>query len=144
MTKTVPPPLFITGADSLEVGRSLPAIALHIVHEVGELRALGDFPEQASVHVDVDLSHDRLDILVTGLSPETDPDRVATMTSLRAVFEIASHANVVDVTCTVAPLFTNRILAIDTDGMPYAGLIGAGIGDIHLGVNPDPLSEKRD
>jgi hypothetical protein len=142
MMKSASPPLCITGADSLAVGRSLPAIAVHVVHEVGELRSQGEFPERASVHVGVDLNQDRLDILVIGLSPETDPDRVATMSALRAVFEITSHANIIDVTGAVAPLFTNRILAVDAAGVPYAGLIGAGIGDIHFTASPRRLPEN--
>jgi hypothetical protein len=56
------------------------------------------------------------------------------MAAIRTVFELASHANIVDVSGTVAPLFTIRILAFDQDNTPYAGLLGAGMGDIHLAV----------
>src|SRR5437899_2489512 len=117
--------LCITGTDHLRVGASLPAIAAHLVREVRDLRAHGAFPERASVQIDVDTKDRLLDILITGLSPADDPDRTETVTALCTVFELASHANVVDITGAVAPLFTSRILAVDATGVPYAGLIGA-------------------
>jgi hypothetical protein len=133
------PTLCITGADYLELGPSLSAVAGHLVEEVGELRTQGGFPERASVCVDVDADLRELDIRIEGLSPEQDPDRVRTMAAIRCVFELASHANVVDVTGAVAPLFTTRILAVDDGGVPYAGLIGAGMGDIHPTVTQHQL-----
>ncbi|WP_431903134.1 hypothetical protein [Amycolatopsis thermoflava] len=131
MIDLVRPALCITGAGNLEFGRSLAAVAGFIVREVAELRALGEFPECATVRVDVAADSRRLDIRIDGLSPDQDPDRVATLAALRAVFEIGSQANLVDVTTAAAPLFTHRILAVGRDGVPYAGLIGAGVGDLH-------------
>lgn len=126
--------LCITGADNLELGTSLSAVAAHLVHEVGELRVQGEFPECASVCVDIGPDRRELDVQIEGLSPERDPDRTETMAAIRHVFELASHANVIDITGSAEPLFTVRILAVDSDGVPYAGLIGAGIGDIHPAV----------
>ncbi|MEV6823476.1 hypothetical protein [Amycolatopsis sp. NPDC051102] len=57
------------------------------------------------------------------------------MSAIRTVFELVSHANVVDISGTVAPLFTIRIVAVDFDSIPYAGLPGAGMGDIHPAVH---------
>ncbi|WIX79250.1 hypothetical protein QRX50_00065 [Amycolatopsis carbonis] len=131
--------LCITGADHLEIGPSLSAVAGHLVHEVGELRAQGQFPERAAVCVDVAPDHRELDVRIEGLSPECDPDLKETMAAIRCVFELASHANVVDVTGAVAPLFTVRILAVDQEGVPYSGLIGAGMGDIHATVTHHTL-----
>lgn len=125
--------LCITGSDHLEIGGSLPAIAAHLIREVRELRERGEFPERASVQIDVGPDNRLLDILIIGLTPDNDPDRRETVTALWTVFELASHANVIDITGAIAPLFTNRILAVDGQGVPYAGLIGAGMGDIHPG-----------
>ncbi|WIX77006.1 hypothetical protein QRX50_37180 [Amycolatopsis carbonis] len=111
----------------------------HLVHEVGELRAQGQFPERATVCVDVGSDLRELDVRIEGLSPERDPDLDETMAAIRYVFELASHANVIDVTGAVAPLFTVRILAVDQEGVPYAGLIGAGMGDIHPTVTHHTL-----
>ncbi|MFD2417344.1 hypothetical protein [Amycolatopsis pigmentata] len=133
MIDSVRQTLCITGTDHLKIGGSLPAIAAHLVREVRELRDRGEFPERASVQIDVGPADRLLDILIIGLSPETDPDRRETISALCTVFELASHANVIDITGAIAPLFTNRILAVDEQGVPYAGLIGAGMGDIHPG-----------
>jgi len=133
MIDSVRQTLCITGSDHLKLGESLPAIAAHLIREVRELRARGEFPERASVQIDIGPDERLLDILILGLSPENDPDRRDTLAAMSTVFELASHANVIDITGVVAPLFTNRILAVDDQGVPYAGLIGAGIGDIHPG-----------
>ncbi|HKS45253.1 MAG TPA: hypothetical protein VJT49_09075 [Amycolatopsis sp.] len=133
MIDSVRQALCITGSDHLQLGGSLPAIAAHLVREVCELRERGEFPARASVQIDIGPEEALLDILITGLSPDNDPDRIETVTAMRTVFELASHANVIDITGAVAPLFTNRILAVDEQGVPYAGLIGAGMGDIHPG-----------
>jgi hypothetical protein len=133
MIDSVRKTLCITGTDHLEIGGSLPAIAAHLVREVKELRERGEFPERASVEIDIGPDERLLDILITGLSPDNDPDRRDTVAAMWTVFELSSHANVVDITGVVAPLFTNRILAVDDQGVPFAGLIGAGMGDIHPG-----------
>ncbi|TDQ00473.1 hypothetical protein [Labedaea rhizosphaerae] len=132
------PGLFITGADQLEVAHTLPAIAARLLHEVGELRDLGEFPAQASVRVDIKSDQDQLDITLEGLSPESDPDRVSTMTALRTVFELAGHLNLIDVTGRRPPWFTLHMLAVDRAGRPYAGLVGTGMGDIHPADNDLP------
>jgi hypothetical protein len=123
--------LFITGADQLEVGHTLPGIAARLLDEVDKLRALDEFPTQASLRVDVTADQDQLDITLEGLSPESDPDRINTRTALHAIFEIAGHLNLIDVTGRRPPWFTLRMLAVDQTGRPYAGLIGTGMGDIH-------------
>jgi hypothetical protein len=133
MIDSVRQTLCITGSDHLEIGGSLPAIAAHLVREVRELRERGEFPERASVQIDVGPEDRLLDILIMGMSPDDDPDRRETLTALSTVFELAGHANVIDITGAVEPLFTTRILAVDPQGVPYAGLIGAGVGEIHPG-----------
>ncbi|HET6500121.1 MAG TPA: hypothetical protein VFG87_05075 [Amycolatopsis sp.] len=85
------------------------------------------------MEIDVGPEERLLDILITGLSPDNDPDRRETVSALCTLFELASHANVIDITGAIAPMFTNRILAVDGQGVPFAGLIGAGMGDIHPG-----------
>lgn len=134
------PALFITGAAQLEIGHSLSDVAAHLLREVHQLRALDEFPAQASLRIAVDFDTDQLDITVEGLSPEADPDRISTRTALHTIFEIAGHVNLIDVTGTRPPRFTLRILAVDESGKPYAGLIGTGMGDIHP---VDPPRAKR-
>ncbi|MEV6621546.1 hypothetical protein AB0M83_09040 [Amycolatopsis sp. NPDC051106] len=134
MTDLLQPVWCITGVDQLESGHSLPAVAVNLVAEVGRLRDQGQFPEHVSMGVEVDSGLRLLDVRVHGLSPARDPDRMETMSAIRTVFELASHANVVDISGTVAPLFTIRIVAVDFDSIPYAGLLGAGMGDIHPAV----------
>ena len=130
MTRPVVPTYCITGSDYLTTRRSLPAIAAHLANIVGELRDAGEFPRHASVHIEVG-DDSILDIRVEGLSPANDPDRVDTMSALHTLFEVASHANLIDITGEYPALFTHRILAVDAAGIPYAGVIGAGIGEIH-------------
>ena len=130
MTRPVVPAYCITGSDYLTTRRSLPAIAAHLADVVGELREAGEFPQRASVHIEVG-DHSILDIRVEGLSPANDPDRVDTLSALHTLFEVASHANLIDISGESPALFTHRILAVDSAGIPYAGVIGAGIGEIH-------------
>ncbi|WP_052395524.1 hypothetical protein [Kutzneria sp. 744] len=121
----------ITGNDYLRVGDSLAAIAANIVEEIGELRAGGEFPDRASVSITVRPGESTLHTQIAGLSPTTDPDGVQTRAAILAVFELASHYNVIDLDGAQPPVFVHRILAVDATGTPYTGLIGTGIGDVH-------------
>ncbi len=121
----------ITGSDYLRVGDSLAAIAANIVEEIGELRAGGEFPDRASVSITVRPGESTLHTQIAGLSPTTDPDGVQTRAAILAVFELASHYNVIDLDGTQPPVFVHRILAVDATGTPYTGLIGTGMGDVH-------------
>jgi hypothetical protein len=121
----------ITGGDYLRVGDSLAAIAANLVEEIGKLRAGGEFPDRASVSITVRPGESTLHTQIVGLSPTTDPDGVQTRAAILAVFELASHYNLIDLDGDRPPVFVHRILAVDATGTPYAGLIGTGMGDIH-------------
>jgi hypothetical protein len=47
-----------------------------------------------------------------------------------ALFELASYHNIVALDATTAPLFTQRILVVGTDGRPFSAMMGAGVGDV--------------
>jgi hypothetical protein len=134
--KQVVPSYCITGSDYLATRQSLPAIAAHLVRVVGELRELGEFPKRASVTIEVG-DEPILNIRLEGLCPANDPDRIDTLSALHTLFELASHANLIDISGESPALFTPRILAVDPAGIPYAGVIGVGIGEIH------PVSHPR-
>lgn len=135
MTIPTHSPLCITGGDYLRVGPSLAAIAANLAGDIAELRATGEFPDHTCVSIGVRHGESVIDTRITGLSPVTDPDGVRTRSAILAAFELASHYNVIDLDGD-PPLFVHRILAVDTTGTPYAGLIGAGIGDIHPAATP--------
>lgn len=126
----------ITGSDYLRVGDSLAAIAANLVEEVAEMRAGGEFPDRASVSISVRHGESTLYTQIAGLSPTTDPDGVQTRVAILAVFELASHYNLIDIEGDQPPVFVHRILAVDATGTPYAGLIGMGMGDIHPTPTP--------
>jgi len=135
MTEPTASSYCITGSDYLTTRQSLPAIAAHLVNVVGELRDSGEFPRRASVIIEVG-DEPILNIRLEGLSPANDPDRIDTLSALHTLLEVISHANLIDISGESPALFNPRILAVDPAGIPYAGVIGAGIGEIHLVSGP--------
>ncbi|ASR35149.1 hypothetical protein BAY61_09325 [Prauserella marina] len=136
MSSYVTPAWCITGSDYLEGAPSLPSIAALLADAVAELREDGEFPGRAKVTFGVGDGR-WLDIRVEGLSPACDPDRVETMAALRTLFELSSHANLVDISARRPALFLPRILAVDEAGLPYAGVLGAAMGDVHPVAVPE-------
>ncbi|MEU3275067.1 hypothetical protein ABZ639_29820 [Saccharomonospora sp. NPDC006951] len=136
MSSYVTPAWCITGSDCLGGPPSLPSIAALLADAVGELRRDGEFPGRAKVSFGVGDSR-WLDVRVEGLSPSSDPDRTETMAALRTLFELSSHANLVDISARTPALFLPRILAVDESGLPYAGVLGAAMGDVHPVAAPE-------
>ncbi|WP_063797816.1 hypothetical protein [Saccharothrix sp. NRRL B-16348] len=128
-------------------GHTLEATATRLVDSIGELRADGCLPPAIRTTVTVLPHQRRLDIRVEGLSPHTDPDRTQIRTVMNVLFELASFHNIVVLDDHTPPLFTQRILLIGTDGLPFAGLIGAAVGDVEplAGlIFDDPHDTARD
>jgi hypothetical protein len=43
---------------------------------------------------------------------------------------LASYFNIVSLDGATPPLFTQRILLLDTDGRPFSAMVGAAVGDV--------------
>ncbi|MFD8497296.1 hypothetical protein [Amycolatopsis sp. NPDC059657] len=118
-------------------GYTMEAAAVRLVEDIAELRADGGIPTQVRVVIAV-LPQDRiLEIRVEGLSVEADPDRTTIREVTHTLFELASYHNIVALDATTPPLFTQRILLMDADGVPFSALVGTGIGDV------EPLSQHQ-
>lgn len=111
-------------------GHTLEATATRLVNSIGELRADGCLPPSIRTTVTVLPRQRRLDIRVEGLSPHDDPARTQIRAVMNVLFELASFHNIVVLDDHTPPLFTQRILLIGTDGLPFAGLVGAAVGDV--------------
>jgi hypothetical protein len=111
-------------------GYTLEAVAVRLAKDIAELRDDGGIPLHVRTEVTV-LPHQRLlEIRVDGLSVDADPDRTTIREVMNTLFELASYHNVVALDGSQPPLFTQRILILDTDGRPFAALVGAAVGDV--------------
>ncbi|MQA11074.1 MAG: hypothetical protein GEU98_21460 [Pseudonocardiaceae bacterium] len=129
MARQVLSALCIVGDGYFTTRGSLPAVSVHVAEIVRKLRRQGEFPPGALVHVDVGPNGYTLDVQIEGLSGNTDSDLAETLAAVRTLSEIASEANVIDID-GAEPLFLPRILAVSPDGVPFAGAVGASIGEI--------------
>lgn len=112
------------------LGNTMEAAAVRLVEDIAELRTDGGIPAQVRVVIAV-LPQDRiLEIRVEGLSVDADPDRTTIREVTHTLFELGSHHNIVALDATTPPLFTQRILLVDTDGHPFSAMVGAGVGDV--------------
>ena len=112
------------------LGYTLEAAAVRLVEDIAELRDDGGIPAHVRTVTTVLPQHRVIEIRVEGLSVEADPDRVRIREVTHALFELASYHNIVALDATTPPLFTQRILLVDSDGRPFTAMIGAGIGDV--------------
>ncbi|PXY27853.1 hypothetical protein BAY60_15925 [Prauserella muralis] len=133
----------VVGSDYFATRGSLPAVAVHVAESVRELRRRGAFPRHACVNIDVGPAEETLDVLVEGLSANTESDLDEAMTALRALSELAAGANVVEIDGTGPPLFLPRILAVDDNGTPFAGAVGVSIGRIRPMVGARRRARRR-
>ncbi len=117
-------------------GSTLEAIAVRLAQDIAELRDDGGIPLQVRTAITVLPCQRVLEIRVDGLSIEADPDRTTIREVMNTLFELASFHNVVALDGNHPPLFTQRILLLDTDGRPFAALIGAAVGDVEPLPNP--------
>jgi hypothetical protein len=111
-------------------GHTVEAAAVRLAEDIAELRDDGGIPVHVRTVITVLPQQRVLEIRVEGLSVETDPDRLTIREVTDALFELASHHNIVALDATTPPLFTQRILLVDSDGRPFTAMIGAGIGDV--------------
>ena len=111
-------------------GYTLEAAAVRLTQDIAELRNDGGIPPYVHTVITVLPQQRVLEIRVEGLSVEADPDRTTIREVTNTLFELASYHNIVDLDATTPPLFTQRILFIDTNGRPFSAMIGAGVGDV--------------
>lgn len=117
-------------------GYTLEAIAVRLAQDIAELRDDGGIPLQAHTEITVLPCQRVLEIRVDGLSLEADPDRTTIREVMNTLFELASYHNIVALDGNHPPLYSQRILLLDSDGRPFVALIGAGIGDVEPLPNP--------
>jgi len=111
-------------------GYTLEAAAVGIIEDIAELRDEGGIPAYVRTVVGILPQHRVLEIRVEGLSIEADPDRTAIREVTNALFELASYHNIAVLDGVTPPLFTQRILIVDTDGRPFHALVGTAVGDV--------------
>ncbi|MGH3677973.1 MAG: hypothetical protein ACRDU5_20015 [Mycobacterium sp.] len=109
-------------------GFTLEAAAVRLAEDIAELRENGCIPAHVHTVITVLPQQRVLEIQVEGLSPRTDPDRTTIREVTNALFELASDHNIIALDAATPPLFTQRILLLDTDGQPFHGLVGHGCG----------------
>lgn len=118
-------------------GYTLEAAAVRLADDIAELRDDGGIPADVHTVITVLPQQRMLEIRVEGLSVEADPDRATIREVTSALFELASDHNIVALDATTPPLFTQRILLVDSDGRPFSAMIGAGVGDV------EPVTPQR-
>lgn len=111
-------------------GYTLEAVAVRLAADIRQLRDDGGIPSHVRTVTTVLPQQRVLEIRVEGLSVETDPDRIAIREVTNTLFELASYHNIITLDAVTPPLFTQRILLVDSDGRPFSAMVGAGVGDI--------------
>lgn len=123
------------------LGYTLEAAAVRLAEDIAELRVDGGLPAHVCTVITVLPQQRVLEIRVEGLSVEADPDRTTIREVTHALFELASYHNIVALDATTPPLFTQRILLVDSDGRPFSAMIGAAVGDVEAVT---PQQNRRD
>ncbi|MFI6098203.1 hypothetical protein ACIA8G_21795 [Lentzea sp. NPDC051213] len=111
-------------------GYTLEAAAVRLTEDIGELRGDGGLPHEVRTVVTILPHQRRLDIAVSGLPVEADPDRTTIRAVMSRLFGLASLHNIVVLDGETPPLFTQQILLIGSDGQPFAAMIGTAVGDV--------------
>jgi hypothetical protein len=112
------------------LGYTVEAAAVRLAEDIAEVRDDGVIPAHVRTVITVLPQQRVLEIRVEGLSVEADPDRTTIRAVTHALFELASYHNIVALDASTPPLFTQRILLVDTDGRPFSAMIGSGVGDV--------------
>ncbi|WP_158853145.1 hypothetical protein [Saccharothrix deserti] len=113
-----------------ERGYRLEAIAVQLSDDIVSLRENGGLPHHVRTRITVLPRQRILEILVEGLSVETDPDRTTSREVMNTLFELASDHNIITLDAASPPLFTQRIMLVDHHGHPFAAKVGAGMGKL--------------
>lgn len=107
------------------------AITARLLSEdIAELRSSGGIPAHVRTVVSALIPQRVLVIEIFGLSRKADPQRRNARAVMMAIFELVSAHNIVALDNDGETLFSQRILVVDTDGRPYAGLVGAAMGAV--------------
>ena len=112
------------------VGYTVEPAAARLVEDIAELREDGGIPTHVCTVITVLPQQRVLEIRVEGLSFEADPDRTTIREVTQALFELVSYHNIVALDATTPPLFTQRILLVDSHGRPFSAMIGSAVGDV--------------
>lgn len=115
---------------SAQVTRVIRAFPVGKLGDIAEFRDDGGLPEHVRTVITVLPQRRVLEIRVEGLSVEADPDRTTIREVTNALFELASDYNIVALDAATPPLFTQRILLVDSDGRPFSAMMGTGLGDV--------------
>jgi hypothetical protein len=115
---------------SVQVRHSLAMRARLLADDIAELRSSGGIPAHVRTVVSAHIPQRVLVVEVFGLSLKMDPERTVARAVMTAIFGLASAYNIVGLSDDTETLFHQRILVIDTDGHPYAGLVGAAMGQV--------------
>lgn len=118
-------------------GYTVEAAAVRLAADIAELRDDGGIPSYVSTVITVLPQQRVLEIRVEGLSVEADPDRTTIREVTNTLFELASDYNIATLDVAVPPLFTQRIVLVDSDGRPFSAMMGAGVGDV------EPFRQQR-
>lgn len=111
-------------------GYTVEAAAVRLAADIAELRDDGGIPSYVRTVITVLPQQRVLEIRVEGLSVEADPDRTTIREVTNTLFELASDYNIATLDAAVPPLFTQRIVLVDSDGQPFSAMMGAGVGDV--------------
>lgn len=111
-------------------GFTMEAAAVRLAADIGELRDDGGIPSHVRTVITVLPQQRVLEIRVEGLSVEADPDRTTIREVTNTLFELASYHNIIALDAATPPLFTQRILLVDSDGRPFSAMVGSGVGDV--------------
>ncbi|KAA2253291.1 hypothetical protein F0L68_33305 [Solihabitans fulvus] len=111
-------------------GYTLEAAAVRLIEDIAELREEGGIPQHVRTAIGILPQQRVLEIRVQGLSVEADPDRITIREVTTALFELASYHNIVVLDGVTPPLFTQRILLLDSDGSPFSAMVGTAVGDV--------------
>lgn len=123
--------LVVWGASAgTSAGHTLEAAAVRLIEDIAELRADGGFPAHVHTVITVLPQQRVLEIQVEGLCVHADPDRTTIREVTYTLFELASYHNIVALDAITPPLFTQRILLVDSDGRPFCAMVGAAVGDV--------------
>lgn len=111
-------------------GFTLEAAAVRLATDIAALRDNGGIPAEVRTVITVLPQQRILEIRVEGLSVPADPHRTTIREITNKLFALASDYNIATLDTTTPPLFTQRILIMNSGGQPVSAMLGACVGDV--------------
>lgn len=109
-------------------GYTLEAAAVRLATDITEVRDHGGIPSHVRTVITVLPQQRMLEIRVEGLTVEADRTTIREITN--TLFALASDHNIATLDTTTPPLFTQRILIMNSDGLPFHAMLGACVGTV--------------